>query len=52
VLKGTLEMRVKHLSRSSEKLVNVHLRESSDLLDELQKRLVLYCIVMNEDTVV
>lgn len=51
VLKGNLETRVKQLPRSSEKLFNVHLRGRPDLSDELQKRLVPNCIVMNEGTV-
>jgi len=43
-------MRVKHLSRSSEKLVNVHLQGRPVLSDELQKRLVPYCILRSYET--
>jgi hypothetical protein len=50
MLKGILEMRVKHLSRSSEKLVNVHLQGRPVLSDELQKRLVPYCILRSYET--
>ena len=47
VPRGTLDRYVKDISRSPEKLVNIHLGRRTVLPSELENKLVKYCIIMD-----